>query len=80
MGGFLGSPPTKIPQQDLPPEQYFTQKLNHFDAGNTGTWQQRYFMNDSFWEKGVGPIFLMIGGEGPASPAWNVEGAWIGYA
>lgn len=79
-GGFLSPPPTSIPPQDLPKEQYFTQKLDHFDAVNTSTWQQRYFTNDSFWNKGVGPIFLMIGGEGPASPAWNVEGSWILYA
>ena len=34
---------------------------------------QRYFVNDSFYEPG-GPVFLMIGGEGTASPIWMVEG------
>ena len=34
---------------------------------------QRYFVNDSFYEEG-GPAFLMIGGEGTASPRWMVQG------
>jgi hypothetical protein len=40
---------------------------------------QRYFVNDTFYQPG-GPIFLMIGGEGPANPIWMVEGTWIQYA
>ena len=40
----------------------------------------RYFVNDSFWRKNEGPVFLMIGGEGTANPAWMVEGTWIKYA
>lgn len=27
-----------------------------------------------------GPVFLMIGGEGEASPQWMVEGTWLRYA
>ena len=34
---------------------------------------QRYFVNDSLYEAG-GPAFLMIGGEGTASPRWMVQG------
>lgn len=42
---------------------------------------QRYFVNDSFFDfKNPGPVFLMIGGEGPADPKWMVRGAWIDYA
>ncbi|EDV20342.1 uncharacterized protein TRIADDRAFT_63413 [Trichoplax adhaerens] len=55
------------------------QKLDHFDHTNTAVWSQRYFVNDTFHKKG-GPIFLMLGGEGPASPVWNVAGAWQIYA
>lgn len=36
-------------------------------------------MNDTFY-KPNGPIFLMIGGEGTANPAWMLQGAWIEYA
>ncbi|GAB6029846.1 Thymus-specific serine protease [Chamberlinius hualienensis] len=60
----------------LPPPQWFTQRLDHFNDAETRTWQQRYFVNDTFYVPG-GPVFVMIGGEGPVSPIWNVEGAWI---
>lgn len=40
---------------------------------------QRYFTNDKFYKPG-GPVFLMIGGEGEATPIWMVQGAWIQYA
>lgn len=36
-------------------------------------------MNEAFYKPG-GPVFLMIGGEGPASPAWMEFGAWLTYA
>lgn len=32
---------------------------------------QRYFINDTFY-KPQGPVVLLIGGEGPANPAWMV--------
>ena len=40
---------------------------------------QRYFVNDTFYKPG-GPVFLMIGGEGTASPLWMVMGHWIDLA
>ena len=48
------------------------QRLNHFDPLNNMTWQQRYFVNESYWtDKATkGPVFLMLGGEGPADPIW----------
>lgn len=49
-----------------------TQRLDHFDHTNLQTWKQRYFVNDTFWSKADGPVFLMIGGEGPADPTWLV--------
>ncbi|XP_073975954.1 putative serine protease K12H4.7 isoform X1 [Rhodnius prolixus] len=65
----------------LPPDQWFEQKLDHFDPTNKKTWLQRYGVNDSF-AKVVreAPVFLMIGGEGEANPKWLVKGAWIDYA
>uniref|UniRef100_A0A8B9GSL3 Serine protease 16 n=1 Tax=Astyanax mexicanus TaxID=7994 RepID=A0A8B9GSL3_ASTMX len=41
-------------------------------------WTQ-YFVNDRFYKTG-GPVFLMIGGEGPANPAWMQYGTWLNYA
>ncbi|EFA84445.1 hypothetical protein PPL_02477 [Heterostelium album PN500] len=44
--------------------QWFTQELDHFDQQNTKTFQQRYLINDQYWD-GKGPVFIMINGEGP---------------
>ena len=52
-------------------EQWLAQQLDHFDSQNDMTWQQRYFVNESCWtDKANGPVFLMLGGEGPADPTW----------
>lgn len=55
----------------LPSPSWYNQLLDHFDANCTTTWEQRYFVNDSFWTQ-TGPVFLMLGGEGPANPTWLV--------
>ncbi|XP_014215127.1 putative serine protease K12H4.7 [Copidosoma floridanum] len=65
--------------RDPPKEQWFTQYLDHDDVVEGRTWKQRYFMNSDYYKDG-GPIFLMIGGEGPASGKWMLEGAMIEYA
>ncbi|MGH0146958.1 UNVERIFIED_CONTAM: hypothetical protein FKN15_051254 [Acipenser sinensis] len=41
--------------------------------------RKRYFINDTMYKTG-GPVFLMIGGEGPANPAWMQYGTWLAYA
>ncbi|KAL8619522.1 hypothetical protein ACOMHN_011873 [Nucella lapillus] len=63
----------------LSPDLWFNQTLNHFDSADTRTFQQRYFMNDKYYKPG-GPVFLSIGGEGPANPIWMENGAWVQYA
>ncbi|KAG8002240.1 Thymus-specific serine protease [Nibea albiflora] len=60
-------------------EQWFTQKLDHFSGADSRVWKQRYFVNEAFYKPG-GPVFLMIGGEGPANPAWMKNGTWLTYA
>ncbi|XP_062329699.1 thymus-specific serine protease [Osmerus eperlanus] len=60
-------------------EQWFVQKLDHFNGADSREWKQRYFVNDDFYKAG-GPVFLMIGGEGPANPAWMQTGSWLTYA
>ena len=77
-GGMLGAPKAKI-EQELPKEQWFTQRLDHFDDANLKTWQQRFFINETFYKPG-GPVFFMIGGEGAASPKWVVVGSMMKYA
>lgn len=63
----------------LPPDEWFEQLLDHFDATNVRTWQQRFYTNTEFYKPG-GPVFLMIGGEGEATAKWMVQGAWVQYA
>ncbi|XP_034459958.1 thymus-specific serine protease isoform X2 [Hippoglossus hippoglossus] len=60
-------------------EQWFTQKLDHFNGADSREWKQRYFVNENFYKPG-GPVFLMIGGEGPANQAWMQRGTWLTYA
>ncbi|XP_032400936.1 thymus-specific serine protease isoform X1 [Xiphophorus hellerii] len=60
-------------------ELWFIQKLDHFNGADSRVWKQRYFVNEDFYKPG-GPVFLMIGGEGPANPAWMKEGTWLTYA
>ncbi|KAK4877732.1 hypothetical protein RN001_010238 [Aquatica leii] len=83
VGGNLGSPgneETLYGVKDIP-DQWFDQVLDHFNPTDTRTWKQRYFTNDQFYDYSVGgPVFLMIGGEGAASPIWMISGAWIDYA
>ncbi|XP_017048577.1 putative serine protease K12H4.7 [Drosophila ficusphila] len=81
--GFLGEP-SKIAtlQRTLESEDlWFEQKLDHFKASDSRTWQQRYFVNADYYRNdSSAPIFLMIGGEGEASAKWMREGAWVHYA
>ncbi|XP_053176096.1 thymus-specific serine protease [Scomber japonicus] len=74
---FTGVQDTR--NEDAFKELWFTQKLNHFDGADSRVWKQRYFVNDAFYKPG-GPVFLMIGGEGPANPAWMESGTWLTYA
>lgn len=78
-GGMLGVPKWHGKKEELPPDMWLKQKLDHFNDADTSYWEQRYFVNDTFYKDG-GPIFIMIGGEGTADPIWMVEGMWIEYA
>eukprot|EP00049_Salpingoeca_infusionum_P005225 m.89520 g.89520 ORF g.89520 m.89520 type:complete len:500 (+) comp12897_c0_seq1:211-1710(+) len=49
-----------------PAPRFFTQNQDHFDGTNTNTWNQAYYVNDTFWKAGSdAPVFLCVGGEGP---------------
>jgi len=53
-------------RESYPAPRYVTQPQDHFDAANTKTWQQAYFVNDTFFSRGSdAPVFLCVGGEGP---------------
>ncbi|XP_068135323.1 putative serine protease K12H4.7 [Hyperolius riggenbachi] len=77
-GRFSRIPPE--PQSDSAvQDQWFEQKLDHFRGADTRVWKQRFYVNDSFTHSD-GPVFLMIGGEGSANPAWMTHGTWITFA
>ena len=67
--GMLKAPP-RPKGIELPSAQWFQQKLNHFNSTDARTWKQRYFVNDTNWDRSGGPVFLMLGGEAEASPTW----------
>ena len=43
------------------------QKVDHFDRFNLDTFEQRYFVNDTYWKgpDSGAPVFFCVGGEGP---------------
>jgi pimeloyl-ACP methyl ester carboxylesterase len=47
------------------PAQWFTQTLDHFNALDSRTFKQRYYVNPTYWDKMSGIILLYINGEGP---------------
>ena len=73
--GLQGMPktPPKREGVKLAPAQWFQQKLDHFNPSDALTWKQRYFVNDTNWDRDYGPVFLMIYGEGEADPVWLVD-------
>lgn len=58
------------------PASYVQQRQDHFDKSNENTWRQAYYVNDTFWTPGSeAPIFLCVGGEGPALDSTAVTGS-----
>ncbi|XP_039627224.1 thymus-specific serine protease [Polypterus senegalus] len=56
------------PQLSMPKEMMLTQLLDHFNRQEKRTFKQRYYVNDAYWQKPHGPVFLYIGGEASLSP------------
>lgn len=73
MRGVTNSNLVKV-DEDTPvlPEMWLEQKLDHFDHTNLRMWRQRYFVNRTHWKSEDGPVFVLIGGEGPDNPMWLV--------
>jgi hypothetical protein len=65
---------------EMPPAQFFTQILDHFNHQDTRTWKQRYFVNATFWKGPTSPIFFQIGGEGAINPSYVVSLEMAVYA
>merc|ERR1711962_1163507 len=56
-------------------DQWFEQKLDHFDITGSPTWSQRFWVNTEYFQEG-GPAFIHIGGEAEANPIWLEYGLW----
>ncbi|KAM8902571.1 thymus-specific serine protease isoform 3-T3 [Spinachia spinachia] len=50
------------------------QQLDHLDRLDVSTFPQRFFVNEAFWRRADGPVFLYIGGEGPISESSVLAG------
>jgi len=72
-------PPSYSGDRPSAEDQWFEQRLDHFNALNPTTWQQRYFSSFEYYEEG-GPVFLYVGGEAAISDHWLHDGAWIEWA
>ncbi|XP_035809242.2 thymus-specific serine protease isoform X2 [Amphiprion ocellaris] len=46
-------------------EAWIHQPLDHFSRQDVNTFAQRFFVNEAYWQRPDGPVFLFIGGEGP---------------
>ncbi|NEU33572.1 hypothetical protein GN156_23100, partial [bacterium LRH843] len=64
-------------------DEWYDQKLDHSSGSNGTTWKQRFWRRETFYNWGKSqnmtnmPMFVMIGGEGEASPSWMQGGYWI---
>ncbi|VDK17423.1 unnamed protein product [Anisakis simplex] len=70
--GLVVDPPAPIDMAAYPKgfvAGTITMPVDHFNATNTNTFNQRYWMNPQY-AKPRGPHFLMIGGEGTANTKW----------
>jgi hypothetical protein len=70
-----------IDEDSLPPAQWFTQQLDHFNHQDNRTWSQKYYINDTFYNPDIpGPIFFQFGGEAPISPFYVTLLDYVTYA
>ncbi|KAK7882784.1 hypothetical protein WMY93_028958 [Mugilogobius chulae] len=56
------------------------QKLDHFNKQDTSFFTQRFLVNEKFWQRPNGPVFLFVGGEGPISVYDVVAGHHVDLA
>ncbi|XP_017351738.1 thymus-specific serine protease [Ictalurus punctatus] len=56
------------------------QKLDHFNGKNMDTLPQKFIVNEAYWKKPDGPVFLYISGEGPLSKFSVLAGHYVAMA
>ncbi|VDM68456.1 unnamed protein product [Strongylus vulgaris] len=75
MGGLVPKPTKneKFASNDAVMQDWFQNKVDHFNTSNNAVYQQRYWYNQQWYKKG-GPVFLMLGGESAEDPYWVQDG------
>lgn len=64
-----------------PEEKWFPQVVDHYDYQDIRTWQQRYFINDEYYNSSKpGPVFFVLGGEGSISNRYVTSLKIVDYA
>ncbi|XP_066140947.1 putative serine protease K12H4.7 [Euwallacea fornicatus] len=61
-------------------DQYFKQRIDHFNPTDTRVYNQRYYVNEDYYNEDSNHVFLMLGGEWEANTIWLNSGAWIDSA
>ncbi|GAB0092479.1 putative serine protease F56F10.1 [Sergentomyia squamirostris] len=77
---FHGDTSNLSQEKPLPNVEWFVQQNDPYGLLDNRTFYQRYYVNIEFFKSKDGPVFLFIGREGPVSPRWMMEGAWLKYA
>jgi hypothetical protein len=62
--GIAFSLPANATMQATETKYWFTQVLDHFNNSDFRTFQQKYYILDTYWDAPKGPIILYINGEG----------------
>ncbi|XP_028975001.2 thymus-specific serine protease isoform X2 [Esox lucius] len=63
-------------------QHWISQKLDHFNGADSRAWKQKFLVTETYYRTG-GPVFLMIGGEGPINNQWmstDSGSTWLTYA
>ena len=50
--------------------------LDHYSYSTSETWNQRYYVDHTYYDPSHGPVILYIGGEGPCRGI-NIN-SWVG--
>ncbi|XP_053123064.1 thymus-specific serine protease [Hemicordylus capensis] len=76
---LLAQGPTKMVWTP-PKEGTILQPLDHFDRQERRTFNQRFWINEDYWQRPSGPVFLYIGGEGALSEYAVQSGHYVEMA
>ncbi|XP_054156711.1 putative serine protease K12H4.7 [Oppia nitens] len=72
-------PPVPKSHTNTLPDNWFDQRVDHFNNSDTRTFKQRYFLNDKYYKTG-GPVFLLVDGENEGQDYFITKGAVSEYA